>query len=389
LIIQRPDDGNLFSWEDDPVKIEAMIPSGYVSNHASSLVELNNGDILCAWFAGLSEGSGDIRIVGSRLKKEGSQWEKCQILSDEDNHSLQNPFFFQSPGGALYLYHTSQQSRGIMTAEEWKEKVNRGEAQGSFTMQETALIYHLESHDNGYTWESKSVFSDKAGSFCRHPIQVLSNGDWIFPMYYSLPSEIPGRQYGNDYSVILISSDNGITWTEYPIPQSRGRVQMSVIEISAGRCIAFFRSRAADRIYKSLSTDYGKSWSAPVATCLPNNNASIHSVKLRSGNIAVVYNNYSAGTDPNVTLWPGLRYNISAAISEDEGETFPWIRDIEAGSGFHGEKNFNLNKSYEYPFLLQSRDGNIHIVYSYSNYSGRRHCIKYTRVTEDWIKSGS
>jgi predicted neuraminidase len=214
LIIQKPEEGKLFSWEDDPVKVEAMIPTDYVSNHASSLIELKNGDILCVWFAGLSEGSGDIRIVGSRLKKGGSQWEKCQILSDEDNHSLQNPFFFQSPEGTLYLYHTSQQSRGIMTAEEWREKVGRGEARGSFTMQETALIYRLESQDNGYTWGSKSVFSNKAGSFCRHPIQVLSNGDWLFPMYYSLPSEIPGQQYGNDYSAVFVTSDKVTTWTE-------------------------------------------------------------------------------------------------------------------------------------------------------------------------------
>jgi predicted neuraminidase len=387
--MQKLENGKLFSWEDDPVKIEAMIPTDYISNHASSLIELKNGDILCVWFAGLSEGSGDIRIAGSRLKKGESQWEKCQILSDEDNHSLQNPFLFQSPDGTLYLYHTSQQSRGIMTAEEWKEKVSRGEAQGSFTMQETALIYRLVSHDNGYTWESKSVFSDKAGSFCRHPIQVLSNGDWLFPIYYSLLSEIPGQQYGNDYSAVLVSSDKGITWTEYPVPQSRGRVQMSIIETSAGKCIAFFRSRAADRIYKSISTDYGRSWSSPAATCLPNNNASIHGIKLNDGNIAVIYNNYSSGVDPNTTLWPGLRYNISVAISEDEGETFPWIRDVEAGSGFRGEKNFNLNKPHEYPFMLQSADGNIHIVYSYSSHSGRRHCIKYIRVTESWIKSGS
>jgi predicted neuraminidase len=164
---------------------------------------------------------------------------------------------------------------------------------------------------------------------------------------------------------------------------------MSIIEISAGKCIAFFRSRAADKIYKSISTDYGRSWTIPVAICLPNNNASIHSAKFQNGNIAIIYNNYGGGSDPNATLWPGLRYSISVAISEDEGETFPWIRDIEMGSGFRGEKNFDLNKPYEYPFVLQSADGNIHIVYSYSNNSGRRRCIKYTQVTEDWIKSGS
>jgi predicted neuraminidase len=378
----------LFSWDDDPVKTETLIPTDYPSNHAASLVEMDNGDLLCTWFAGTAEGNSDVCIIGSRLKKGEDQWGKCQVFSDEENHSLQNPFFFQSPDGILYLFHTSQQSRGLINREEWKEKERRGEVKGSFTMQETAMIYRLLSRNGGYTWEKKSVFSSKAGSFCRHPIQVLSNGDWLFPMYYSLPSEIPGQHYGNDYSVVLVSSDKGETWKEYSVPRCRGRVHMSIIELSPGRCIAFFRSRAADNIYKSVSIDYGRTWTIPAATCLLNNNASVHSIKLQDGSIAVIYNDFSAGTDPNATIWPGLRHSISVAISEDEGETFPWIRDVETGSGFRGEKNKNMNKSYEYPFMLQSKDGNIHIVYSYSNSLEKRHCIKYMRVTENWIKTG-
>jgi predicted neuraminidase len=180
------------------------------------------------------------------------------------------------------------------------------------------MIYRLLSKDNGYTWEGKSVFSEKAGSFCRHPVQVLSNGDWIFPMYYSLPGETSGQQYGNDFSVVLVSSDKGTTWKEYPVSQSKGRVHMSIIELFPGKCISFFRSRAADRIYKSVSVDNGKNWTIPTVTCLPNNNASIHSIKLYDGNIALIYNSFSAGSNPNVTIWPGLRYSISVAISKDE-----------------------------------------------------------------------
>jgi predicted neuraminidase len=388
MILRKPKNGELFSFDDEPGKIEAFIPTDYPSNHASSLIELANGDLLCTWFAGTAEGSVDVRIVGSRLKKGEEQWGECQVLSDEENHSLQNPFFFQSPDGTLYLFHTSQVSRGFMSGDEWREKVKRGEAKGGFTLQGTALIYQLVSHDSGYTWESKSVFSDKQGSYCRHPIQVLANRDWIFPMYYSFDNEDPNLSRADDYSVVKISSDMGKTWIEYPVPGSKGRVQMSIIEIQAGKCIAFFRSRAADRIYKSISSDYGKTWSIPVTTVLPNNNASIHSIRLQDGHIALIFNNRKGGDEPAVIRRPGLRHSVSVALSKDEGETFPWIRDVEAGSGFLGEKNIMLNKPYEYPFMLQSKDGNIHMVYSYSNASSRRSCIKYIRATGDWIKSG-
>jgi predicted neuraminidase len=384
MILKKPFGGELFSYSDEPLKAEAFIPTGYKSNHAPSLIELGNGDILCAWFAGTAEGSGDVKIACSRLPGKGEEWESCQIVSREDGHSLQNPFLFQPPGGPLYLYHTSQETRGV-SPETWREMLSRGEARGTYVMQSTALIYRLVSRDQGKSWEDKTIFSDKKGSFCRHPVQVLSNGDWIFPMYYSFDGDIPGQAHGDDYSVVQISSDRGNTWKEYPVPESRGRVQMSIIETEPGRCAAFFRSRAADNIYRSSSSDYGKTWTPPVPTGLPNNNSSVHAIGLKSGAIALVYNPWRVDkTDPRTTVWPKMRNSVSVALSEDGGETFPWIRIVETGSGFRGTQNVALNKGCAYPCILQSRDGLIHIAYSCLD----RKYIKYVRVTEGWIKTG-
>jgi predicted neuraminidase len=384
IVLEKPFGGELFTYRDEPLKIEAFIPTEYKSNHAPSLIELGNGDLLCVWFAGTAEGSGDVRIAGSRLPKGGEKWESCRIFSIEDNHSLQNPFLFQSPGGPLYLYHTSQETRGV-SPEKWREMVSRGEAKGTYVMQETALIYRLISRDQGKTWESKEVFSGKRGSFCRHSIGVLSNGDWLFPMYYSFDHEDPALSHGDDYSVVRVSSDRGNNWTEYPVPESRGRVHMSVVETEPGKCVAFFRSRAADFIYRSRSSDYGKTWTPPVPTELPNNNSSIHAVGLKSGLIAVVYNPWRKDkTNPKATVWPKMRNSVSVALSEDRGETFPWIREVEPGSGFRGIQNTAFNKGHAYPCMIQSQDGGIHIAYSCLD----RKCIKYVRVTEDWIKTG-
>jgi predicted neuraminidase len=148
IILEKPCNGELFTYRDEPLKIEAFIPTEYKSNHAPSLIELENGDLLCVWFAGTAEGSGDVRITGSRLPRGEEKWGPCQIVSIEDNHSLQNPFLFQSPGGPLYLYHTSQETRGV-SPEKWREMVSRGEAKGSYGMQSPALIYQLVSRDPG------------------------------------------------------------------------------------------------------------------------------------------------------------------------------------------------------------------------------------------------
>jgi predicted neuraminidase len=185
--------------------------------------------------------------------------------------------------------------------------------------------------------------------------------------------------------VMRISRDQGETWEEYEVPRSRGRVHASVIELEPGGLIAFFRSRAADNIYVSRSTDYGRTWTAPQRTALPNNNASIQATKLASGSLAIIYNHCSShNTDPDKTVWPPVRYPVTIALSEDEGDTWPIMRDIDASDGFRGARNLALNRRCEYPTVLQTRDGAIHMAYSYRD----RQCIKYVRVTEGWIKQG-
>lgn len=62
-------DGTIYFNEDIGV-LESMIPPGtYRTAHAPALIELPDGDMLCAWFAGSFEGSADVSIVCSRLPK--------------------------------------------------------------------------------------------------------------------------------------------------------------------------------------------------------------------------------------------------------------------------------------------------------------------------------
>jgi len=359
-------------------RIEANLPTGAPSNHAPSLLELDNGDLLCVWFGGSDEGSGDISILMSRLPEGGGAWTAPVTLTHDDTKADQNPSLFQAPNGDLWLVHTSMDTRGC-TLEEWQRRLAAGEAEGPYAMQHTSRIRCRVSKDRGHSWGEPFTLFDREGSFCRHPIQVLSNGDWIFAVWYSF---LDGRSaFGSDYSAVMISSDEGRTWKEHAVPGSAGRVHMSIVEQDPGQLIAFFRSRAADRIYVSRSDDFGRTWTEPVRTELPNNNASIRAMKLRSGKLAVVYNDVSVNDDPHRTIWPYERYPVTIALSEDGGETWPYRRHIEAGDGYCGSANRNGNRRYEYPFILQTKDGLIHAVYAYRT----RVWIKHAAFTEDWI----
>jgi len=371
--------GQLFRPDTDRDRIEAYLPPMGRENHGSNLMELPNGDLLCVWFGGDKEGAQNVSIALSRLSPNSTQWTAPAFVSDDPTRSDQNPVLFVTPTEELWLLYASQQSQG-QGPSGWEEKINKGEVQGIHWMQWTSVIRQRTSKDNGHTWEPMKTLFDQPGAFCRNRMEILSNGNWLFPMYYSRRDG--EGVYGNDVSVMQISADNGQSWTEYPVPGSRGRVHPTVIELSQGRLVSFFRSRSADRIYVSHSDDYGQTWTEAARTELPNNNASIQAVKLASGNIALAFNNLSLNDDPDKTVWSNDRYPLTIALSEDEGRTWPYMRNVDTSDGFFGSANKDLNRSLAYPSIMQSRDGLIHISYSYND----RQCIKYVCVQEAWIR---
>ena len=71
--------------------------------------------------------------------------------------------------------------------------------------------------------------------------------------------------------------------------------------------------------------------------------------------------------------WP-----VSIALSEDGGETWPYVRDLEEW--------YNRAMEYSYPSVAESPDGRIHVTYTYSEGKRRRSAIRYVSVTEEWIR---
>ena len=69
---------------------------------------------------------------------------------------------------------------------------------------------------------------------------------------------------------------------------------------------------------------------------------------------------------------------MAVALSEDGGQTWPMIRHMELGEGFVGPENSTNNLTYEYPCIMQSRDGRIHIAFAYRSRKG----VKWMSFTE-------
>jgi predicted neuraminidase len=342
----------------------AMLPALYASSHASNLVLLANGDLICFWFSGTWEGDSGVGIVMSRLPKGSQTWQKTTLIDNEDGRSFQNPVGFEDKSGRLWLFHSSQPAK-------------LGQA--------TAVVMDLWSNDHGKTWTKPQVVFSQPGAFTRQPMVVMDDGAWLLPMFYT-PSAGISKGAESHYSVMEISSDSGKHWRECKVPDSDGLVHPSVLKVGVHSYVAFFRSRFADWIYRATSTD-GCTWTSPVKTSLPNNNASIQVTRLRNGHMVVAFNNSSGPEGPRVGK-TGPRVPLSVALSEDNGVTWTAVRDLERGDpGSNGEKHFPAKEGrdeFSYPAILQIANGNLVVSYTY-----RRTGIKVVEFKEGWIKGGT
>ncbi|MEA5032735.1 MAG: exo-alpha-sialidase [Sphaerochaeta sp.] len=371
----------------DRQRLEAYLPTDTVQNHASNVLPMPNGDLLCTWFAGTQEGMSDISIYVARLQAGTQTWSTPEKVSDDPARSEQNPVFFPVPDGKLWLMWTSQESGN----------------------QDSAVVMRRISSDGGYTWGPIELFIDTPGTFVRQPPVILENGDWLLTVFYCV--HVPGQKWvGNkDYSAVKISSDQGKTWKEIVVPGSLGCVHMNIIDLGGGSLVAFFRSRWADHVYTTRSRDWGKTWDAAEPTELPNNNSSIQVCRLQNGHLAMVFNNMNAEncTERRVSLyddigeddtpvqpakvedptaktafWGAPRAPLSIALSLDDGKSWRIVKDLEVGDGYCMTNNSKeaINREYSYPSIKQSIDGKLHITYTYF-----RQRIKYVCIDESWI----
>ncbi|MBB5689061.1 glycosyl hydrolase [Roseomonas alkaliterrae] len=382
--IERPE--ILAPAPGDPARIEAFIPTPCVQNHAAFLHPLPGGDLGCVWFGGTQEGIPDISIHFSRLAAGADRWSPPIRLSDDPTRSEQNPLLFNAPDGRLWLLWTAQISGN----------------------QDTAIIRRRISDDGGRSWDPiETLFGEQPGfgTFIRSPIVVLDNGDWLLPIWRCTKPPAGAWTGDLDTSSVMISTDGGATWAEHAVPDSTGCVHMSIVDLRDGTLAAFYRSRWADWIHASRSSDGGRSWSAPVPTELPNNNSSVMATRLADGRLAMVYNHSSAAdaTGRRLSLyddiggdeaapaappvagrsafWGAPRAPLTLAISADQGRSWPVRRNLETGDGFCMTNNSKdrLNREFSYPSLCQTPDGVLHIAYTYW-----RQAIKYVRIAPDW-----
>lgn len=338
------------------------------SCHASTIVELQNGDLLAAWFAGDYEGHPDVKIWTSRLTKGSELWsapvvaadgtfsdERLALLAgldstDNGRKACYNPVLFQMPDGEVLLFY----------------KIGR------FVQDWTGWL--VRSNDNGHTWSDKQPLpngflgpvknkpelidgsllcpsSTEKGGWKIHFERYCLDANGHFPDAKELVEKasmigpVPAEQAEKTFEQGTLS----------PI----GCIQPSILRLQDGRLKVLCRTQNGS-LATSYSSDEGQTWSTVTLTNLPNNNSGTDAVTLRDGRHLLVYN-------PNATK-PGEhnapRTPLCVAISDD-GEHWHHLVTLE---------DSNISE-YSYPAIVEGRDGSIHITYTW-----RRERIRYVRL---------
>ncbi len=287
----------------------------FKSAHASTIVELNGGELLAAWFGGTREGNPDVGIWMARRTAEG--WSEPRQVAQEPGVACYNPVLFRTPDSVLWLsYKFGPDPR------RWS---------GAFRT----------SRDEGRTWSRvRYLQAGLLGPIKNKPL-ILKDGTIV------AGSSVESHRAWACW--VERSEDNGKTWTKHgPIfvpGVLDGIIQPTLVPLDDGRLRMFVRATSAiGYICYADSKDQGKTWTEARPTSLPNPNSGIDSVRLQDGRIVMIYNHSKAGRVP-----------LDAAVSGDGGDTWNRFLTIESEPG-----------SYAYPAVIQTADGNLHITYTWN-----------------------
>ena len=197
----------------------------------------------------------------------------------------------------------------------------------------------LSSTDGGATWRDRRRLPDGIyGPIKNKPVQ-LADGTILSP------TSDETNDKANLWRVYFErSTDNGATWTKTPFLNDGakiGAIQPSILFLGGEKIQAVGRTRQG-KVFTITSPDLGRTWGAMALTSLPNPSAGTDALTLADGRHLIVYNHTPKGRTP-----------LSVAVSRD-GAEWKHVLDLETAPG-----------EYSYPAVIQSRDGLVHLTYTW------------------------
>jgi predicted neuraminidase len=283
-----------------------------------------------------------LSFVPRAVKAELSCMTFSEFLAKE-LHLLVIVLLLLGAPSALHVWRRSRTGRAG-----WKRFALRGAA-----LYVALLMLGLSATFAYFMQQSSGKLHQRLGWLTANKPVQLDTGEIVLPLYSD-------RFLA---SIMAITADGGASWDASEPLVGFGNVQPSLVLTSSGQLTAWMRENGLrKRIRHSISSNNGRSWSPVVETELPNPGSKIALMALNDGKWIIAYNALVDG-----------RHSLSLAISDDEGQSWRQLNQLEDASPKEAE--------FSYPCLIQTSDGRILVTYTCRSYRDGKKLKSIRQVT--------
>ncbi len=302
------------------------------------LRRMKDGTLICMFLTGgLGEPYNDNVVAIARSYDDGKTWTETETVFQHNYRGCWCTEVFtecEKPFAIVQTYNAPSHYRELQT-------------------------FRSFCDDSGEKWADPVSIRGINGCSVRQGI-TLSNGDILFPLYWQEVNTMfnwPNKLNGWDTKEwpfvcgVAISTDGGNSFTRYgDIRSDVSLWEPNAVEVEDGHIIMYCRG-GSPAMFISESFDYGRTWSEPVRSNIPNPDTKITVLKVR-GQILMI-NNFQSKL--------GKRTDLYISKSTD-GKNFEKIVEVE-----------NKEESFFYPHAFT--DDEKEILY-----------VAYENRVDHWLK---
>ena len=326
------------------IPTDAMGPVYASHNHDPAIVECPNGDLVTCWYTCVDEGARELVQAASRLRWGQVEWEPASAffgVPDRNNHAPALWF-----DGKDTIYHFT----GVAAV--------GGRGRMAMVMR--------SSTDSGATWSKARMLLPEftGGHQLSEPVFRMHDGTIVLT--------VDGRR------TLWMSRDEGLSW--YNPGGSILGIHAGVVQLKDGSIFALSRSNGdRKKMPISISRDGGKSFTYEPSEFPPiGGGQRLALLRLKEGPLFFASFAQDGIEVTDSSEQKRLVYGLFAAVSEDEGRSWPYKRlvsddgpgrTIECTDGGAVTLSARSAEYRGYLSVCQSADGLIHLISSRNHYA--------------------